>query len=520
MLERILKIFLSNRSPQGRVVRKAIATIKRRRAINFASTSYNAIRAHYYQHFEAKQVEDQTKKVSIVVPCYNTPPKYLEPLLASVFAQTYDNWELVLVDGSDDQKRASYIAEKASHDKRISYFKIQNEGIAGNTNHGLDKATGDLIAFLDHDDTLDPNALAETVEMFLSDDSLGLVYSDEDKLSEDGLRYFQPHFKPDFSLDMLRNVNYITHLVVVTKTVADKAKGIRKGYEGAQDYDFLLRVVDSGIKIGHVPKVLYHWREAENSTASNFSNKQDVTAAGCRALTEHYKRRKIDTLEEVRAIKNRPGFYRAYYKPSESDLEIYINLSSTKLLPIEEDFIIDSYKKNKDVKRHNIKVNKGLPAKRTNKQLVVNGAFIPEKKSTDLISLFMLAQESGVLGVAPKIVRQGRVYDMGIIYIDGTEEALFKDVNPNRYRSFGSLEWVRNVNQLSGMVSVINEGNVNHDGRNIIWVHSIFSALNSLSVSFHGTKRVANYSNPNIIKMVEIFEGSDDYVSDLVKVKE
>jgi O-antigen biosynthesis protein len=130
------------------------------------------------------------------------------------------------------------LARKAETDVRIVYKKVHNEGIAINTNKAIAMATGEYIAFLDHDDTLDPDALAESVAVLEKYPEFGLVYSDEDKISEDGERYFNPHYKPGFSLDMLRNLNYITHFVVMRKSIADKLGGIRAGFDGAQDYDF------------------------------------------------------------------------------------------------------------------------------------------------------------------------------------------------------------------------------------------------------------------------------------------
>ena len=333
MLNKAAKILISPKSPQGKIARQLVGKMRANRAVNFARTNYNKLRQSYYQHIVMKTT-DEKNLISIVVPCYNTPAKYFEPLLNSVFDQGYSNWELVLLDASDQKRTSEYLSEKAQHDTRISYLKIHNEGIAANTNQGIEIAKGTLIVFLDHDDVLDPNALAECTDIFNQDETIGLVYTDEDKISEDGSNYFQPHFKPDFSLDMLRNVNYITHLVMVKKSLAKKVGGLRKGFEGAQDYDFLLRVVDSGAKIQHIPKVLYHWREAEGSTASNFKNKQHITNAGCRALEDHYARCQIDTIEKVVAIEDRPGFYRPIYKAPKEKLEIYINLDQTSLLPM------------------------------------------------------------------------------------------------------------------------------------------------------------------------------------------
>lgn len=513
----ILRLLLSNSSWHGRKIRSQVLRLRRRRATNYARSSYNAIRQNYYNHFLMKQCPDETGKVSIIVPCFNTPVRYFEPLLASVFAQTYSNWELIMVDASSVADSASYLSAKSRADTRIVYIKTKNEGIGVNTNKGLAVATGDYIAFLDHDDTLDPNALAEMMSKFYSNPLLGMVYSDEDKVSDDGERYFDPHFKPGFSLDMLRNVNYITHFVVAKKSVVDEVGGIREGYDGAQDYDFLLRIVDTGVAIGHVPKILYHWREADGSTAANFSNKQHVTRAGCWALEDHYRRRKIVNLKKVEAIASRPGFYRAYYRNPTTKLKIFLNLNSARLSDLEKNTIVNFYKANKDVKKFNIQIiegdHGGLGVNANT--LLVNGTFIPANDNTDIVSLFMLASETGVASVAPKIVRHGRIFDMGIVYSEGTSKKLFKNLNPEKTRGFGSLEWVRNVDAQTGNVQ-IRTGHNDKADRNIIWTHSEFTAFET--ENNRQANDVGQFYNPNIVEVTEMFEASADYISDFAEI--
>ncbi|MBC7404824.1 MAG: glycosyltransferase [Cytophaga sp.] len=448
------------------------------------------------------------------MPCFNTPAKYFEPLLASVFAQSYQNWELVLADASNQQKKTDYLRAKARADTRITYFKIPNQGIAINTNAAIEKANGHYIAFLDHDDTLDPDALATSMQFFVDNPEYGLVYSDEDKVSDDGEYYFEPHFKPDFSLDMLRNVNYITHFVVAKKALVDGLKGVRSGFDGAQDYDFLLRVVDTGTKIGHIAKILYHWRQADGSTAADFSNKQDVTDAGCRALDEHYLRRKIEGVKNT-AIAHRPGFYRPVCSQKLSGLIIFVDLANLHLSSIERNFIIERYKSNHDVMAHKIVVTEGLPASgaKTDKALVVRGAFIPANDTSDLFSLFVLASEGGVAGVAPKLVRNGRIYDMGLVTIAGRSEYLFRGLNPNKSIGFGSLEWVRNVNALSGAVGI----ETGRPGRYAVWSHTEFVAFDKINAVVSSDQ--AYFYNPNVTELSELVEQSSDYIADLLEIK-
>jgi glycosyltransferase involved in cell wall biosynthesis len=483
----------------------------------FAKIRYNDNRANYYKYAVTKKPTGQAAKISIIVPCYNTPAKYFEPLLASVFAQGYDNWELLLVDASDNKNSAAYLKDKSQTDTRIVYVKTKNEGIAGNTNRGLAEASGELIAFLDHDDTLDPDALTETADAFAKQPTLGLVYSDEDKISEDGKMYFEPHFKPDFSLDMLRNVNYITHFVVTKKSVIDEVKGIRTGFDGAQDYDFLLRVIDTGAEVGHIPKVLYHWRQAEGSTAADFSSKKHITDAGCQALRDHYVRRGIKKVH-VHAIENRPGFYRTTYDLDDTKRQIFINFSKSNLSDIEKEYILAQYRQNKDVNKYNIAVSEGRPDKANEHQLIVNGSFIPTKDTTDISALFGLASEDGVGGVAPKIIKNGRVFDVGIVKVDGNRKYLFRGVNPDRPLAFGSVEWVRDVDELTGSIGVYKHEKAQNEMRYVIWSHSEFMAFSS-QASAKTSRTGKDFYNPNLTDHLEIAEEPQDHVADLIEIK-
>lgn len=250
--------------------------------------------------------------ISVVVPCYNTPLKYLTPLIESVLGQEYDNWQLCLADGSDDPKSKHLIKEASRHNKKILYIDIgENLGIVENTNRGLAEAKGEFVAFLDHDDVLSPYALSEVVAALIKNPDFDLIYSDEDKLSEDGTERLLPFFKPDWSPDLLFGVNYITHFVVARKTLVDEIGGVRKGFDGAQDYDFLLRLTEKTDKIGHIPKILYHWRLADGSTSKNVEEKDYADTAGRQALADAVKRRGIKA--EVVELPERPTNYRLKY---------------------------------------------------------------------------------------------------------------------------------------------------------------------------------------------------------------
>ena len=251
---------------------------------------------------DAHQLEQQRKtklklepKFSIVVPLYKTPEKYLKQMIDSVRGQTYSNWELVLSDGSGANSPLKHLLEEyILADKRIHVCTHEDPlNISLNTNSALENTVGDYIVFLDHDDTLAPNALFETASLLSRKPGTDMIYSDEDKMTMDGYRFFQPHFKPDFNLDLLCTVNYICHMLVIKKELIEKVGVLDAKYDGAQDYDFILRCIEATDRIEHIPKILYHWRSHEDSTAENPESKEYAFDAGARAVQAHYARQQI-----------------------------------------------------------------------------------------------------------------------------------------------------------------------------------------------------------------------------------
>lgn len=233
-------------------------------------------------------------KISFVVPLYKTPEKYLRRLTESFQEQTYSNWELCFSDGSGAQSPLTeLLKELTAKDNRIKYVSHEESlQISENTNSAIEIATGDFIAFADHDDELTPNALFECVKAINEKPQTLVIYTDEDKMSMDGHKFFQPHFKPDYNPDLLCTVNYICHLFVVSRKVIEKVGGLRSEFDGAQDYDFVLRCVEAvkDEEICHIPKILYHWRCHEDSTAENPESKLYAFEAGRRAVQAHYER--------------------------------------------------------------------------------------------------------------------------------------------------------------------------------------------------------------------------------------
>ena len=252
-------------------------------------------------------------KISIVIPLYKTPEKYLRQLVETVKAQTYPNWELCLSDGSGENSPiAELLKSLAASDERIRVISHKEPlQISENTNAGIEIATGDYIAFADHDDELTPHALFECVKALNKNRDIRLLYSDEDKMSMDGHKFFQPHFKPDFNLDLLRSNNYICHFFVVRREIAEKTGGLRPEYNGAQDYDYIFRCTEMAGKIVHIPRVLYHWRVHSASTADNPASKLYAYEAGKKAIEGNLAR---CGEEGTVTLRSDYGFYDVDYK--------------------------------------------------------------------------------------------------------------------------------------------------------------------------------------------------------------
>ena len=231
-------------------------------------------------------------KFSVVVPLYHTPAKFLKDFVRSMMYQSYENWELCLVNASpEDVHMTSLLENWAMRDKRIRVIRLEkNLGIAQNTNAGIAASTGEFIAFLDHDDFLEPDALFCYADALNKDKTIDVFYSDEDKTDEYAAHYFYPHFKSDFNIDLLHANNYMCHFLAVRKSLVDTVGGLNEKFDGAQDYDFVLRLTENTKKIYHCPRILYHWRCSNQSTAANQGNKMYAIHAGKAALNAHYKR--------------------------------------------------------------------------------------------------------------------------------------------------------------------------------------------------------------------------------------
>ncbi|WP_165003209.1 MULTISPECIES: glycosyltransferase family 2 protein [unclassified Enterococcus] len=279
-----------------------------------------------HEKVDLKAQQNQAKEfayrplISVVMPVYNVEIKWLEKCIDSVLAQTYDHWELCISDdASTDPAIRKCLEAYQAKDERIKVvFREENGHISLATNSALEKAEGEFIALLDNDDELPPFALYEVAKVLNERPELDLIYSDEDKIDADGNR-FDPHFKADWSPDTLMGNNYISHLGVYRTSIVKELGGFRKGYEGSQDYDLVLRFTEKipAEHIYHIDRVLYHWRTIPGSTASSGEAKSYIYDSGVKALTDALARRKIKGKVRPGRIS---GFYEVTYEVLEEEL--------------------------------------------------------------------------------------------------------------------------------------------------------------------------------------------------------
>jgi len=230
--------------------------------------------------------------ISIVTPVYNPSPQALREALESVLAQTYEHWELCVVDGNSSVPGVrETLREFASRDQRICVmFLEENLGIAGNSNAAMQLAHGEFVALLDHDDVLAPFALFETARLLNENSDWDFIYSDHDVLASHGNIRSRPLFKPDWSPEIMLSANYLTHLTVVRAAVLRGVGGFDPETDGAQDWDLFLRITEATQRVAHIPKMLYHWRDAAGSTAVNIWAKPYAPDMQLRVIEKHLTR--------------------------------------------------------------------------------------------------------------------------------------------------------------------------------------------------------------------------------------
>ncbi|MBF0203387.1 MAG: glycosyltransferase, partial [Desulfamplus sp.] len=283
---------------------------------------------------------------SVVIPVYNTPSEFLQKAVNSVIRQIYSEWEIVICDDASDseetlncleifQKKYNYGKPVTNQNHRIKIITNRhNKGISESTNTCVEHSNGDFIIFLDHDDELYPDALLKTKEAVDLHPHAKVFYSDEDYISSDGYRHSY-NFKPDFSPSFLETHNYILHMVCVKKDLFVKAGGLRKAFDGSQDYDFLLRLMDMGEKFVHIQDILYSWRENATSMIGGML-KPEIFNRGKKSLQEHYIR-SGDSVEYIKDnLDNIDGVYRTRFAMPENISVLVVKIGN-------RDFGFDPY---------------------------------------------------------------------------------------------------------------------------------------------------------------------------------
>lgn len=280
---------------------------------------------------EERKEQEQTVfskdiKISVIVPLYNTPERFLRDMIESVQAQTFVNWELCLGDGSDeahpDVERIAW--EYGAKDKRIVYRRLEkNEGISSNTNACLAFATGNYVALMDHDDMLHPAALFRCA-MEIEKNNAEFVYTDEMTFQRDSIKKIVTlHFKPAYSPQNLNGVNYITHLIVFKKSLLDQNGVYNDAYDGSQDHDMILRLTTAAAKVSHVPEILYFWRVHPESVSADISAKPYAIDAGRRAV--HDNEARLGREAEIHSSCICATHYRLeYVLPEEPEISIVV----------------------------------------------------------------------------------------------------------------------------------------------------------------------------------------------------
>jgi Predicted glycosyltransferases len=250
--------------------------------------------------------------ISVVMPVYNTPSHYLDSAIKSVQAQYYPHWELCICDDASTDSLTRQTLKSIDNPKIKIVLAEQNEGISVATNQAAELATGDFIAFLDHDDELTPDALFEVVRILNEQPDLDVIYSDQDKLDGNN-RTVEPFFKPDWSPEYFRAVMYVGHLLVLRREVFARIHGLNKVFDGVQDFELMLRVSEQTSKIAHIPRILYHWRMIPGSVAFGVDEKgEKIERLQIEAVNAHLERTGLNAA----AVRHPVYHHRALIKPA------------------------------------------------------------------------------------------------------------------------------------------------------------------------------------------------------------
>lgn len=507
MLKRIVKKIAPPHTRIGRKLKITAASIGLAKPLHF-----NVEYKHWIDHVEYEMflpvvgyAKESNPLFSIIIPFFNTPNKYLQPLMNSILGQSYGNWELIIADASTNKTRARVIKKMAERDKRLKYHKLENnDGISNNTNGALEFATGTYVIFSDHDDVLSPHALNEMAARILADDSIDILYSDEDKLSDDGKWRHSPYFKPDWSPHLFLYTNYTNHLSAIRRTLVTGVGGLRKECDGSQDYDLLLRVHGSSttpLNVAHIPKILYHWREAAGSTAVDYKRKAYAFEAGKKGLSDYLKAKNIHGT--VESIKETPGFYREILQPNTfKRAHIVVDLGSSKILnegvkeklksATKTKLEISFYCGKSEFDEQNTDLNDERDV------VVMIRDYVLPKESDWLDRLVGVLELSDVAAVSPRVLTADgqRIVDMGLVRTRSGELMKLHFRNGEKDLTInGGARWVRDVDELTGMICVYrpNQGIQRLKGQYfVVWSHVdvIRYPINEQSTYFNDNLRI------------------------------
>lgn len=409
---------------------------------------------------QRERVFEKDMKISVLVPLYNTPERFLRDMITSVTEQTYQNWELCLADASDAEHMdvAEIVREYADKDNRIVYKKLENNaGIAENTNECIRMATGNYLALFDHDDVLHPCALYQCAKVIEKEDA-DFVYTDEATFEGEELEnIITLHFKPDFSVDNLRGVNYICHLSVFKKALLDEVGMFRPEYDGSQDHDIIMRLTDAAKKVCHIPSVLYFWRCHKMSTSMNIDSKSYAITAGRRAVADAEARRGYPT-EEVHSAQICKTHYRMKYKIGNPKVTILID--GTKVGKERAAYTIAAVEKRSVYDNYEIRYGKSqLEISQEMEQakgeyLILLAAGVAPITPTWIEELLMYAQRKDV-GIVGMQVLDEKDYILSSDLVHGTTaDRLAIEINRGeRYDATGYMGrnyYAHNVSAVSG----------------------------------------------------------------------
>ena len=265
------------------MVKKKIIIVKKNQfneERNINITLNPLVSSDYQMWLKKYEIKPMYKKlkyqplISVLIPVYNVDGVFLRKCLDSVLAQKYDNFEIIVVDDASTNKGTLRILKRYEKNPKIKIkYRSKNGHISRTTNDALELAKGEFIALMDDDDEIPENTLYEIVKILNQDKTIDFIYTDEDKITENGKRRFDPNFKSDWAPDSFYSSNYLSHFGVIRKSIIEEAGCFRVGFEGAQDYDLYLRVLEKTNRIYHIPKILYHWRAMPGSTATEIHNK-------------------------------------------------------------------------------------------------------------------------------------------------------------------------------------------------------------------------------------------------------